>query len=96
MDWSTIAILAILIAGLMILWSRIPSKIRLPAVVVVYFPGTLLILKWTQFREAWMEFGIALLISIAAFLAWWFALGRKLPQPKESQIVVITEDEDEQ
>lgn len=89
------AILAILIAGLSIVWTRIESKIRLPALVVVYFPATLLILKWTQYRDAWLELGAALLVSTAIFSVWWFSIGRKLPRPKESQIVVITEENEE-
>jgi hypothetical protein len=94
-DWRTIFILAVLISGLMILWLRIESRIRPPVFIVVYVPSTLLILKWSQFREAWMELGIAALIGAAIFLTWWAPYGRKLPPPKGSQIRVITDDDEE-
>lgn len=94
MDWLTITILAIVIAGLLIIWLRIESRIRPPVIIVVYVPSILLILKWSQFRGAWAELGTAALIGVVLFLLWWVPLGRKLPPPKDSPIVVITDDDD--
>jgi hypothetical protein len=94
-DWLTISILAIMIAGLLILWLRIESRIKPPVAIVVYVPSILLILKWSQFREAWVELGTAALIGVSIFLLWWIPYGRKLPPPKESEIKVITDDDSE-
>jgi hypothetical protein len=94
MDWRTILILSVVISGLLILWLRIESRIRPPVIIVLYVPSILLILKWSQFREAWTELGTAAIIAVAIFLAWWIPYGRKLPPPKGSQIVVITPDDD--
>ena len=94
MDWLTISILAIVLAGLIILWLRLENRIKPPVIIVVYVPSILLILKWSQFREAWAELGVAASIGLLLFLLWWVPLGRKLPPPKDSPIVVIT-DEDE-
>ena len=65
-------------------------------IVVVYFPAFLLILKWSQFREAWIELASAVMIAALIFFVWWIPIGRKLPAPKGSQIVVITDDEDDE
>ena len=96
MDWLTIAILAITIGGLLILWLRIESRIKPPVIIVVYVPSILLILKWSQFREAWAELGIAALIGVIIFLLWWIPYGRKLPPPKGSPIIVITDEDDDE
>ena len=96
MDWLTISILAIVIAGLLVLWLRIESRIKPPVIIVVYVPSILLILKWSQFREAWVELGVAALIGLTLFLFWWIPYGRKLPPPKGSPIVVITDDVDDE
>jgi membrane protease YdiL (CAAX protease family) len=79
----------------MILWPRLEDRIRPPVFVVVYLPSAVLILKWSQFREAWAELGLAGLIAVAIFLVWWVPYGRKLPPPKGSQIKVITDDDEE-
>lgn len=92
-DWLTTIILAVIISGLSILWLRIEKRIRLPIIIVVDFPALLLILKWSQFRGAWLELAIAVLIAAIIFFVWWIPIGRKLPPPMGSQIVVITDDE---
>jgi hypothetical protein len=96
MDWRTILILAVLISGLSILWWRVESRIRAPVVIVVYIPSILLILKWTQFRDAWADLGIASFLGIAIFLIWWVPYGRKLAPPKGSEITVLTPDDDDE
>ena len=75
---------------------RIEKGVRAPAIIVVYFPAALLILKWSQFKETWSELGTAVLIGFAVFLTWWIPIGRNLPPPKGSQIIVITDDDDEE
>jgi hypothetical protein len=95
-DWLTITILAVIISGLTILWLRIEKGVRAPAIIVVYFPAALLILKWSQFKETWSELGTAVLIGFAVFLTWWIPIGRNLPPPKGSQIIVITDDDEEE
>jgi len=52
-------------------------------------------MKWSQFKEAWLELASAVSIAALIFFVWWIPIGRKLPAPKGSQIVVVTDDEDD-
>ncbi|MCH7586980.1 MAG: hypothetical protein IIC78_02920 [Chloroflexi bacterium] len=95
MDWSTIILLALVLASLGILWPRIEKHLRPRFALILYLPTIVFILRWSKFRDAWNMLLMAILIAVALFLIWWFGYGRNLPPPTGSTIIVITEDDEE-
>ncbi|NIM95726.1 MAG: hypothetical protein GTO18_18655 [Anaerolineales bacterium] len=64
--------------------------------IVLSLPIMFFLVRWVFYRDSWLEFVVAIGIGALIFLIWWFGYGRKLPPPQESQIVVITDDDEGQ
>jgi hypothetical protein len=95
MDWKTVLLLATVFSGLGILWPRIEPRTRIMFVVVLYIPSLLLIVRWTMYREAWLNLAISLGIGAIVFVLWWTLYGRKLPPPTSDNITVVTDSDEE-
>lgn len=91
MDWLTVLVLAIALAGAGILSIRtVPGRrwVSLLAALVV----AVLVYRWAEYRGAWQELSWGAAIGLLGFLLWWGLIGRTLPTPQDS-IRVWSEDD---
>jgi hypothetical protein len=93
MNWQNVLLLASGFSLLALVLLRSVPKIRLWIFILVALPTTVLIVRWANFRSAWGDLAAALGAAIVILLVWWFAYGRHLPPPQESQIKVWTKDD---
>jgi hypothetical protein len=94
MDWQSTLLLAGITFAFLLLWSRSVRQIRRWMIPFLYLPTIFFSIRWTIFRKAGMELLVALILGTSGYLVWWLVWGRNLPPPKESEIIVLT-DEDE-
>jgi hypothetical protein len=62
--------------------------------ILLLAPGGILLVRWTLFRDAWVETALSLVLGGLAFGLWWGLYGRTLPAPQGSQIRVHREDDE--
>lgn len=93
MNWQNVLLLAGGITLLTLVLIRSVPKIRVWIFVLVALPMMVLIVRWASFRSAWGDLAVAIGVAIAVLLIWWYAYGRHLPPPQESQIKVWTKDD---
>jgi membrane protein implicated in regulation of membrane protease activity len=93
MNWQNVLLLAIGILLLGLVLIRSVRRIRLWIFILVGIPTIVVTLRWANFRSAWFDLGVSMILAIAVILIWWQVYGRRLPPPQESQIKVWTEDD---
>jgi hypothetical protein len=90
---STIAALVAILSLTLLAYSRVPRRHRRWVQLILLLPGAVLVIRWAAYRQAWLELGVSTGLSLLLILAWWLAVGRKLPPPHEGNIRVWTEED---
>lgn len=92
MNWQTISIVSALITLALIIHTRTLVRWRL-RLVGLWLIVAILLVRWAQYRAAWLELAISAGAAIAIYTLWWIIWGRRLPQADDSNIRVWSEDE---
>jgi hypothetical protein len=93
MNLQNVFLLAIGILLLGVVLIRSVRRIRLWIFILVGLPTIVVTLRWANFRSAWLDLGVSIVLASAAIIIWWQVIGRHLSPPQESQIKVWTEDD---
>lgn len=91
MDWQLLIILAIIFFFLIFIFLRSEKRAKKIIALFITVPVLVLIVRWANFRQAWIEVLSALALAMLGILFWWFLVGRKLP-PAEPEIRVWEKD----
>ena len=92
MNWLTIfglTLLALLLLGLAL---RVERRALWVVLVLVWLPAGWGIWRWAGAGGHWPEVAVALGIALPLTVAWWLAIGRRLPAPTSDNIKVIGRD----
>lgn len=92
MDWQTVALLVVLLAGVAWVHARtLASRRRI--FLVLWLLAAVLLLRWASYRGAWPELAAAAAIAGTLVTVWWFLRGRHLPPPSDENIRVWSEED---
>lgn len=92
MNWQSVLLVGGILTALAIATLRSERRVRRWLIWIVPVPTLVLLYRWAAYRGAWAELLAAAGVGLAALLAWWLAVGRRLPPPRGSTIRVITKD----
>jgi hypothetical protein len=93
-DWVPILALTAIFAGLTVAWVRTVRKGRRRwLLALILIAVVVLASRWAAYRQAWTEFGVAVLAAATVVLVWWFGYGRRLAPPTDDNIRVWTKED---
>ena len=71
---------------------RVERRALWVVLVLLVLPGGIAIGRWASVGGHWGETALALAIALPLTLAWWLAIGRRLPAPTSDSIKVWGRD----
>jgi hypothetical protein len=92
MNWLTVFGLTALALLLLALLLRVERRALWVVLVLLWLPAGVAVSRWASTGGHWPEVAVALAIALPLTLAWWVAVGRKLPTPSSDSIKVIGRD----
>jgi hypothetical protein len=92
MNGLTIFGLTALALLLLLLLLRVERRALWLVLVLLWLPAGVAVARWASTGGHWPEVAVALTIALPLTLAWWLAIGRRLPTPTSDNIKVIGRD----
>ena len=92
MNGLTIFGLTALALLLLFLLLRVERRALWVVLVLLWLPAAVAVGRWADAGGHWPEVAVALAIALPLTLAWWLAIGRRLPAPSSDSIKVIGRD----
>lgn len=92
MNWLTVFGLTALLLVMLAFLLRVERRALWLVVVLVWLPAAYAIWRWASSAGHWPEVAVSLAIALPLTLAWWLAIGRRLPPPSSDSITVIGRD----
>ena len=92
MNGLTIFGLTALALLLLFLLLRVERRALWVVLVLLWLPAGVAVSRWASAGGHWPEVAVALAIALPLTLAWWLAIGRRLPAPSSDSIKVIGRD----
>lgn len=92
MNWESLLLLIGLFTFMALVVIRAEKRARKIVILVLPAPILFFIIRWANYRDTWVELGIALASSGFLVLLWWFIRGRSLPKVESSIRVWDKED----
>jgi hypothetical protein len=92
MNGLTIFGLTALALLLLALLMRVERRALWMVLLLLWLPAGLAVSRWASTGGHWPEVAVALAIALPLTLAWWLAIGRRLPTPTSDNIKVIGRD----
>lgn len=92
MDLSTVITLTILLTAIALLQARTVVR-RRAVTALLWIVVAVLLVRWAAYRDAWIELGLAVALTLGILGSWWAIWGRRLPRADDSNIRVWSEDD---